>query len=243
MYVGQINEITYAYDKFEIQVKNFDNQLLDRFGNKGSGNAEFEDTLSNIWIDSDKIYVADAGNERVQKLDLDGTYDTQWAVTGISGVQVYDGKVYECSYDYSALYVPMPFYIHSLTGTLIDSFTATSTRGFTISDDIIILGCIGGNINKYSLAGIYQGTITTTNGDSSGITSHKGILYTSNGYNSNITKFNISTGEEILTYGTLGFTGAINQFYYPSALRVFLYNDNYRLWIADVYNGLIKTIL
>jgi len=244
MYVGQINLTTFEYDKYEIQVKNFDNQLLDRFGAKGSGNVEFNGQIANIWIDSDKIYVADSRNGRVQKLDLDGTYDTQWAVEGITGVQVYDGKVYECSYAYSGDYVSMPFYIHSLTGTLINSFTATSTRCFTINNDIIFLGCIGENINKYSLAGVYQGTIITPHGDSSGITSWNNILYTSNPETEfNISKFNITTGEEIFSYGTLGYTGAINQFYYPSALRVFLYNGSYRLWIADVYNGLIKTIL
>ena len=236
MYVGQFNYTTYNYDKYEIQVKDFNNTLLDRFGARGAGNVQFDGDSSRLWIEGDKIYIADTNNNRVQKLDLDGTYDTQWAVIDISDIKIYDDLVYESTYD-------APFYVHNKTGVLQRTFNTTLNRFFTVYADTIHTGSIGDTISKYDLLGNLTGTITSSEGNSRGLTAFNNILYTSNTYS--ISKFNLATDEEIITYGVEAafWENSINKFYNNGALQVYTTNGISRLWVGDVSVGVIKTIL
>src|SRR4051812_41424780 len=59
---------------------------ITQWGGSGSGNGQFYSPYGAAVDGSGNVYVTDAGNKRVQKFSSNGTFITQWAITGsISG--------------------------------------------------------------------------------------------------------------------------------------------------------------
>jgi hypothetical protein len=238
MSVTQINLETFDFD-YEIQVLGFDKSLKRRWDilSEDFGNRAI------IWVYNDKVYCGSETNSTIQKFDIDGTFDLQWNVPwGISYINVYDNKVY------AKTFVSPPainFYIYDLVGNLLDSFVAADFFGFTIDTDteIIYGGRDYGFINKYSLTGVSLGTFVS-DVEIYGLAIFNNILYTTN--SDSITIYNKNTEEKIITYGeVVGYYGQkdINRFYANQTIQVYNRNGINRLYISDVSNGVIGTIL
>lgn len=59
-----------------------DGRFIEAWGRKGSGDGEFNLPYSVAVDASDRVYVVDRGNKRVQVFDADGKYLTQWTGLG-----------------------------------------------------------------------------------------------------------------------------------------------------------------
>ena len=239
MTIEQFNLTTFQTDKYEIQVKNFSNILVRKWGVKGTGNGEF-DGISGIYVDADKVYVADTNNLRIQKFDTDGTYDTQWVCTSSStgpyGIFVYNDEVYAKTFTT----IPDNTFVYNLTGTEQRQFNLADFFNFTIDNDIIY----GGDVNyiyKYNLSGVFQESFATNIEDRlNGLAIFNNIIYASTG--KSIAKFNKLTELPISSYGTEASYFSdyrINRFYNNNSMQVY----NNRLYISDAAAGTIRTIL
>ncbi len=73
----------YVVDQGRTRIVKFDQnfKLLAAWGEKGSGNSQFDDPTS-VAVDSttNKVYVADPRNQRIQVFDLNGKFLTKWPV-------------------------------------------------------------------------------------------------------------------------------------------------------------------
>lgn len=80
---------TYEVGASAYQVNEDGLVLTDGFGSKGSGNGQFNAISFLALRDDGDAWVADVGNNRVQRITLDpGTYVSKLAINGISGVAV-----------------------------------------------------------------------------------------------------------------------------------------------------------
>ena len=92
------NDCVYVFDDGD--------QLLTKFGNKGSNNGQFRDPRGIAFDSHNHLYVVDGSNHRVQKFDSNGNYLLQFGSEGSSdgqlnnpyGVTVHNDKVYIADY-------------------------------------------------------------------------------------------------------------------------------------------------
>ena len=129
--------------------------LLTEWGTAGSGNGEFQD-ISGVAVDSSgNVYVADAGNGRIQTFTSTGTYLTQWATACNKGVAVHptSGTVYVADGDFNGGGVSR----FSSTGTLLTQWgTPGSGNGaFTYVGGIAVDPTSG---NVYVTDSNYEGS-------------------------------------------------------------------------------------
>ena len=83
-----------------------EDQLVRKFGSKGTGNGQFDIPLRVAFDANNHLYVTDQYNHRVQKVDITGTYLFQFGSQGSGngqlqnplGIIVHDGKVYVGEY-------------------------------------------------------------------------------------------------------------------------------------------------
>src|SRR5438876_663229 len=60
---------------------------ITKWGSQGTGNGQFKNP-SYVAVDSSgNVYVADSGNNRIQKFNSDGTFITKWGSTGTADGQ------------------------------------------------------------------------------------------------------------------------------------------------------------
>src|SRR5207237_499499 len=73
----------YVVDQGHTRIVKFspDGQVLAVWGSKGNGDGQFDDPTS-VAVDpvTNKVYVADPRNQRIQVFDLNGKFLTKWAV-------------------------------------------------------------------------------------------------------------------------------------------------------------------
>lgn len=85
----------YVFDRGQAELKAFDNSgsLLWSIGSAGTGQGQFSTTAAtsqhaHLAIDeTDKLYVLDRGNSRVQRFDKQGNFETLWGTAGTSSNQ------------------------------------------------------------------------------------------------------------------------------------------------------------
>lgn len=101
------------------------------WGTTGTGNSEF-DGPTGIAFDGTNLYVADSGNDRIQKFQTDGTYLTQWGSYGFGDNQFDEprglvsddsGDIWTCDYGNGRLIR------HSNTGTYQAQFKQSFPMG------------------------------------------------------------------------------------------------------------------
>ena len=79
-----------------------EDQLVRKFGSKGTGNGEFDRPLGVAFDANNHLYVTEIENHRVQKFDITGTYLCQFGSRGSAngqlmhplGITVHNGKLY-----------------------------------------------------------------------------------------------------------------------------------------------------
>jgi DNA-binding beta-propeller fold protein YncE len=59
---------------------------LSKWGSQGNGNSQFQSPMD-VASDGSNIYVADTGNNRIQKFSYNGSYQTQWGTAGAGNGQ------------------------------------------------------------------------------------------------------------------------------------------------------------
>ena len=78
--------LTLSIVRFVFAVEEY--RLIKEWGSQGTDNGQFHLPYS-IAIDStDKIYVVDKNNDRVQKFDNDGNFITKWASIEPAGIAI-----------------------------------------------------------------------------------------------------------------------------------------------------------
>ena len=244
VFVSQLDLVNLVYTKYEIQVIDFDNNLVRQWGTLGTGNGEFGDGSCRIWVDSDKVYVTDFTSQRIQKFDTDGTYDTQWAVftgpiDGPSDVQVYDGEVYV-----SAFSAGDPnFYVYNTAGVEQRNWQTADFFSFHIVDDTIYGNIIGNTIYKYNLTGVSQGNFSSSIQTSGMLTSFNDTMYF--GVSTSMGLMDRTTEKDITSYGSAGsyFDPKPNKFTNIYSVNTYLDNGITKLYISDAGSGVIRTRL
>lgn len=76
----------YIVDQGRSRVVKFDpaTEIFDSFGERGVGEGQFNEP-SGIALSNELVFVTDAGNKRIQVLDLEGNFVRQWPVEGWEG--------------------------------------------------------------------------------------------------------------------------------------------------------------
>ena len=94
------------YSKHCVYVFDGEDQLVRKFGSRGSGNGQFSYPAGVAFDSDDHLYVADNNNHRVQKFTIDGKYLLQFGGEGYEngkleypiGLAVHNHKVYVADY-------------------------------------------------------------------------------------------------------------------------------------------------
>jgi sugar lactone lactonase YvrE len=142
--------ISDGYGNARILEYGADGKRVKVWGSAGSGPGQFN-IPHGIANDGRTLYVADRGNSRVQRFDLDGRYLGQWTNLGRPfALQVSDGALWV-----STMFAkPAMLKVDPATGKVLGQMDAPGPHSINVNQagDVVASGCCGGsNPNGYSL--------------------------------------------------------------------------------------------
>ncbi len=150
--------------------------FITAWGSSGSGNGQFKYPAFLAIDSSGNVYVADEGNNRIEKFSSTGTYITQWGGTG-SGNGQFDGPV----------------------GVAVDSSGNVYVSDL-VNDRIEVFNNTGAYITQWGTAGSGNGQFNDPQGVA---VDGSGDVYVADYVNNRIEEFN-NTGTYITQWGTAG---------------------------------------
>ena len=223
-------------------------QLVRKFGSKGSNNGQFSNPRGVAFDSHNHLYVVDNGNHRVQKFDTNGNYLLQFGSKGASdgqlnnpyGVTVHNDKVYIADYSNKRISV------FQTNGKFCISFGSDQLGGPTdvtvnANNHLLVADCINGCIYTYTLDGHYVGKFGTPgsgrgqlNRPYSLTTDLNGFIIVADTSNHRVSIFD-NNGNSIHCFGSDGSTNG--QFKYPRGIAI---SPNGSIYVSDYYNKWIQ---
>lgn len=213
-------------------------EIVLQWGSAGNGNGQFND-LDQIAIDSSgNVYVADYGNNRIQKFKPDGSFITKWVADGASGIAIdSSGNVYVSDYDNCIIRK------YTLSGTPImtwGSYGITNGKfddpwGVTVdsSNNVYIADYENNRIQKFSSEGTFV-TKWTAYGAVGIAVDLLDNVYVSDHNSNHIRKYN-STGTFFDIWGSYG--SGNGNFDSPWGVAV---DSSGNVYVADYNNDRIQ---
>lgn len=142
--------ISDGYGNARILEFSADGKRVKAWGSAGTGPGQFQ-IPHGIAIEGGTLYVADRGNSRVQRFDLDGHYLGEWANLGRPfALKVADGALWV-----STMFPkPAILKVDLMTGKVLGQIESPGPHSIDVSEagEIVASGCCGGsNPSGYSL--------------------------------------------------------------------------------------------
>ena len=212
----------YVMDVFNYRVVKYNGSgtYITQWGSKGSGNGQFGqfyNASGAIAVDSNaNVYIADFGNNRIQKFSSSGAYLTQWGARG-SGI----GQFYAPS------------------GVAIDSIGNVYVSDAGPIGNIQKFSSSGTFITQWGSAGTGNGQFGTTSGNHSlgiAVDSNDNV-YVTDTINCRIQKFD-NGGIYITQWGSKG--SANGQFTSPYSVAV---DSNDNVYVTDVSKNIVQKFI
>ena len=164
-----------------VWIFNREDQLIRKFGSRGTGSGEFNRPLGIAFDTNNHLYVTDHINHRVQKIDIGGTYIFQFGVHGVGngqlkyplGIIVHNGKLYVTEWDNNRISV---FQLNGQFSHIIGSghlkypyYIAVSTNDQLLVADyghhcISIFTLDGNHVGKSGTQGTGRGELSCPSG-------------------------------------------------------------------------------
>jgi tripartite motif-containing protein 71 len=188
--------------------------FITKWGSEGPGNGQFQDAHALIFDTTDKLYVVDTNNSRIQVFDSAGNYITKWGSNGIANGEFKHPH-----------------------GIAIDSFgniyvTDARSHGIEFNSRIQKFDSNGNFITKWGSDGAGDGQFNDQHGIS---TDSSGNVYVADTNNNRIQKFD-SNGNFITKWGSEG--SEDGEFKHPHGIavdssgKVFINDrDNFRIQV------------
>jgi sugar lactone lactonase YvrE len=207
------------------------------WGEYGSSNGRFDEPYGLAIDDSDNVYVADTGNDRIQKFDPSGDLLTKWGASGSGDGQFYwpsmigidsSGNVYVSDWDNYRIqkFGPNGTFITAwgTDGTGDGQFDGPDGMAIDASGNVYVSDYYNHRIQKFDSNGNFL-TKWGTEGSGNGQFAYpegvavdaSGNVYVADSENNRIQKFN-SNGAFIAKWGTSGFGSG--QFAYPVGVAI-----------------------
>ena len=233
--------------------------FLQKIGTEGSGDGQFYYPNGIAFDSSDNIYVADGGNNRIQKFDSNWNFIAKWGANGGDGTQgTGDGEFYSpfgiITDSSDNIYVTDQadrIQKFDSSGNYISSFGAHGSGpgefdepidiAMDTSGNFYVLDSSLGTVQKFNSSGVYQSQFGSQGSGDGQFSSPKGIaldslgnIYIADYINNRIQKFN-SSGVYQSQFGSPG--PEDGQFENPSSIT-FDSSDN--IYITDTNNNRIQ---
>ena len=225
-----------------------EDQLIRKFGCKGSGNGQYNGP-EGVAFDSDNhLYVADCVNHRVQKFTIDGEYLFQFGSQGSgngklyypNNVSLHDGKAYISDRDNKRISVFQTdgVFLHTIGSGQLSKPYDVAVNG---NNQLLVVDCHHHCIYTFTLDGDYVGkfgTYGTGPGQLNipcGITVDLyGFILVANNENHRVSIFD-KDGNYINFFGSKG--SAIGQLQHPYGIAV---SANGNIYVSDTNNKRIQ---
>ena len=216
----------------------------------GSGNGEFSFASAIARDASGSVYVVDQGNNRIQKFNSSGVYQSQFGTSGSGNGQFASpagiaidgsGNIWVVDKDNSRIQKFNSSGVYQSQfgtfGTGNGQFNQPTALAIDGSGNIWVADTANNRIQKFNSSGVYQsqfGTVGSGNGQfwfpSGIVVDGSGNLYVLDTNNNRVQKFNSSHTYQS-QYGTYG-TGN-GQFYNPQGIAI---DGSGNIWVADTNN-------
>ena len=240
--VDSSNHCVYIFDD--------EDQLVRKFGSRGSGNGQFSSPAGVAFDSDDHLYVVDHNNHKVQKFTTDGKYLLQFGSKGSDngklynprGLAVHDHKVYITDCNNHRISV---FQTDGKFHRTIGSGQLGTPHDVTVNDNNNLLVADRNHhcIHTFTLNGYYVGKIGTYGTGRSQLSYPFGVAVDLYGFilvadtdNHRVSIFD-EYGNFINCFGTKG--SAIGQFQYPHGIAV---SANGNIYVSDRDNKRIQIL-
>ena len=237
------------YNKHCVWIFDREDQLVRKFGSKGTGNVEFNSPHGIAFDDNNHLYVADCGNNRVQKFDIKGTYLLTFGTStrgrgngqlnGPIGVTVHDHQMYvtENGNDRVSVFQCNGQFLHIIGANHVKHpwYIAVSANHLLVADashDCISIFTLDGNyMGKYGTRGTAKGKLNYPCGIT---TDMYGYILVTECFNNRVSSFD-KEGTFIHSFGSKGY--GLGQFSNPREIAISPTGD---IYVCDTGNDRIQ---
>ena len=224
--------------KHRIWIFDKHDQLIRKFGSKGTGNGEFNRPIGVAFDSNNDLYVTDYNNHRVQKFDINGTYMFQFGTQGSGngclqhpiGILIHKDKVYVAQWtvhlisvfqlDGQLSYIIGPDHLHNphyMAVNANDQLLVTN-----IGSHCITMFTLDGNyVGKFGAPGTGRGELNEPLNIAIDI---HGFILVIERANSRVSIFN-KDGIFVHSFGSGG--GGLGQFAWPNGIAISPTGDIY----------------
>ena len=214
-----------------------------------SNSTEFNGNLSGLTFDGIYAYYADTGNNRIIKLNLNGTINTlNWALPGTNPQcsVVYNGYLYVTNSGGSAItqiLISNPTVINRNWASVPPNCGGIVVYGDLLNPALYVASYQNGTISKIPInidntAGTLTTVITGLNNPLQMVVD-KTYLYVANSGNNTISKIILSNPPAVVNYNWASLINTNNGLSYPSGLII----SNGYLYVSNLNNNTISQIL
>ena len=237
------------YSDHCVYIFNGEDQLIRKFGSKGSGKGQFSHP-EGVAFCNDHLYVADSWNHRVQKCTLDGEYLLQFGEKGSQngkliikcpvGLAVYNQKLYvaDCNNCYISVFQTDGIFLHTIGSGQLSRPYDVAVNG---NNQLLVVDYAHHCIHTFTLDGDYVEKFGTyeigpgqLNNPYGVAVDFYGFILVADTYNHRVSIFD-KDGNYINCFGSKG--SAIGQLQRPYGIAV---SANGNIYVSDRDNERIQ---